>query len=151
MEKWRILLCARIHHWFWGEGGFNFSFYSVQDCRCGCWPCWAEYAWPSQPPRAGQHTFLHGTSVTFWYLTHPLRKRPNSYLLYKLQIDHRYSRYRADAYCICSVSRSVWWGIYFISILQYFAQCHVKYPKLCAIKQFTWWVGLSVGSLWIKK
>ena len=21
MEKWRVLLCARIHHWFWGEGG----------------------------------------------------------------------------------------------------------------------------------
>ena len=31
MEKWRVLLCARTHHWFWGEGGFNFSFYSVQD------------------------------------------------------------------------------------------------------------------------
>ena len=36
MERWRVLLCARIHHgfgWGGGEGGFNFSFYSVQDCR----------------------------------------------------------------------------------------------------------------------
>lgn len=36
MEKWRILLCAWIHNWFWGEGGFissSFFFfgYSVQD------------------------------------------------------------------------------------------------------------------------
>lgn len=118
--------------------------------RCGCWPCWAKYAWPSQPPWAGQHTFLHRTSVTFWYLTHLSRKRPNSYLLFKLQIDHRYSRYRADAYCICSISRSVWWGIYFISILHLHMSCKI-FKIIWPIKQFTWWVGLSLGLLLIKK
>ena len=33
MKKWRVSTWARIHLWFWGEGGTHFSFYLVQDCR----------------------------------------------------------------------------------------------------------------------